>query len=111
MRHFIFLPYTRPEELIPRDYVWSFSFIFRFFKIGIFFMFSCSHDYISTLFALYVTGRGYFQDSILSLFQALLIRRCRMKYYVIQVSFCREFQTSFFRAHHQSPHTFLSISF
>ena len=61
---------------------------------------------MSTLCALYVTGRGYFQNSILSLFQALLIRRCRMKYYVIQVSFCREFQTSFFQAHHQSPHTF-----
>ena len=61
---------------------------------------------MSTLCALYETGRGYFQISILSLFQALLIRRCRMKYYVIQVSFCREFQTNFFRAHHQSPHTF-----
>ena len=43
-----------------------------------------------------VTERGYFQNSILSLCQALLIRRCRMEYHVIQVSFCREFQTSFF---------------
>ena len=65
-----------------------------------------SHDYMSTLCALYVTDRGYFQDSILSLSQALIIRRCRMEYYVIQISFCREFQTSFF----QSPDT-LSISF
>ena len=65
---------------------------------------------MSTLCALYMTDRGYFQDSILSLSQALIIRRCRMEYYVIQISFCREFQTSFFQAHDQSPDT-LSISF
>ena len=46
-----------------------------------------SHDYVSTLCALYVTERGYFQNLILSLYQALLIRRCRMEYYVIKVSF------------------------
>ena len=61
---------------------------------------------MSTLCALYVTDRGYFQNSVLGLCQALLIRRRRMEYYVIKVSFCREFQTSFFRAHHQSSHTF-----
>ena len=66
---------------------------------------------MSTLCALYVTGRGYFQISILSLFQALLIRRCRMKYYVIQVSFCREFQTSFFEPIINLLTLFLSISF
>ena len=60
-----------------------------------------------TLCALYVTDRGYFQDSLLSLFQALIIRRCRMECYVIQISFCREFQTSFFQAHHQSPIIFV----
>ena len=65
-----------------------------------------SHDYMSTLCALYVTDRGYFQNSVLSLCQALLIRRRRMEYYVIKVSFCREFQTSFFQAHHLSPRTF-----
>ena len=53
-----------------------------------------------------VTDRGYFQNSVLSLCQALLIRRRRMEYYVIKVSFCREFQTSFFEAHHLSPRTF-----
>ena len=42
---------------------------------------------MSTLCALYMTDRGYFQDSILSLSQALIIRRCRMEYYVIQISF------------------------
>ena len=42
--------------------------------------------------------------------QELSKRRCRMEYYVIQISFCREFQTSFFQAHDQSPDT-LSISF
>ena len=46
-----------------------------------------SHDYVSTLCALYVTDRGYFQNLILSLCQALLIRRCRMEYYVIKVFF------------------------
>ena len=69
-----------------------------------------SHDYMSTLCALYMTDRGYFQDSILGLSQALIIRRFRMEYYVIQISFCREFQTSFFQAYDQSPDT-LSISF
>ena len=65
-----------------------------------------SHDYMSTLYALYVTDRGYFQNSVLSLCQTLLIGRRRMEYYVIKVSFCREFQTSFFEAHHLSPRTF-----
>ena len=71
-----------------------------------------SHDYMSTLCALYVTDRGYFQNSVLSLCQALLIRRRRMEYYVIKVSFCREFQTSFFSSPSSiSSHFFLSISF
>ena len=82
-----------------------------FFNWGSFLCFQISsHNYMSTLCALYMTDRGYFQDSILSLSQALIIRRCRMEYYVIQISFCREFQTSFFQAHDQSPDT-LSISF
>ena len=49
------------------------------FLIGDLFVFQIgSHDYVSTLCALYVTDRGYFQNLILSLCQALLIRRCRM---------------------------------
>ena len=65
-----------------------------------------SHDYMSTLCALYVTDRGYFQNSVLSLCQALLIRRRRMEYYVIKVFFVGNFKRVFFQAHHLSPRIF-----
>ena len=43
--------------------------------------------------------------------QELSKRRCRMEYYVIQVSFCREFQTSFSKPIINLLTLFLSISF